>query len=139
MFCPKRIAGAAWCFALALFVASFAVAWQSNDAPPENHIVPGARVFIEKMNGFDDDLTAALHAKQVPLVVVTDEDKADFRITGFGSSRDLHHHTRATIKVVDKDGTVVFAYSYEKDYAAHGRQSAAEACAKKLKNEILSH
>jgi len=40
--------------------------------------MPGARVFIEKMNGFDDYLMAALHTKQVPVVIVTDKAKADF-------------------------------------------------------------
>ncbi len=104
------------------------------------HIPPGAYVYVEQMNGFEDYLTAALHAKQVPLVVVTDKDKADFVISGSSSSdsRDQHRQ-RATIKVVNKNGTVVFAYAFDQDHAIHGQQTAAEACAKNLKREILGH
>jgi hypothetical protein len=28
---------------------------------------------------------------------------------------DIQHHARATIKVVDKGGTVVFAYAFDQD------------------------
>jgi hypothetical protein len=103
----------------------------------QTRIPSGARVFIEKMDGFEDYLAAAFQAKQVPVVVVTDKDKADFVISGSASSdsRDPHHQ-RATIKAVDKNGTVVFAYAFDDDYAIHGKQSAAEACAKNLKKEI---
>lgn len=94
-------------------------------------------MFIEQMNGFEDYLAAALHAKQVPLVVVTDKDKADFVISGSATSNEIQHHTRATVKMVNRNGTVVFAYAFDQDYALHGKQSAAEACAKKLKKEIL--
>lgn len=102
------------------------------------HIPAGAYVFIETMDGFEDYLAAAIHAKQVPLVIVTDKAKADFVISGTASSdsRDPHHQ-RATIKVVNKNGIVVFAYAFDDDYAIHGKQSAAEACAKNLKKEIL--
>jgi hypothetical protein len=100
------------------------------------HIPSGANVFIEPMEGFEDYLAAALHAKQVPLVVVTERDKADFVISGSAGSSEIQHHTRATIKVVDRKGTVVFAYAFDQDYAMHGKQTAAEACAKNLKREI---
>jgi len=88
------------------------------------------------MDGFEDYVAAAIHAKQVPLVVVTDKDKADFVISGSASSSEIQHHTRATIKVVDRKGTVVFAYAFDQDYAMHGKQTAAEACAKNLKKEV---
>lgn len=52
------------------------------------------------------------------------------------SSSDIQHHTLATIKVVDKGGTVVFAYAFDQDYSIHRKQKAAEACAKNLKKEI---
>lgn len=141
MFCPKRGTDIVCCFVLILLAAVRAGAQQPpTAAPPDSqHIPPGAYVFLEKMDGFEDYLAAALHAKQVPLVVVTDKDKADFVISGFASDSDMRHHTRATMKVVNRSGTVVFAYAFDQDYAAHGKQSAAEACAKNLKKEILGH
>ena len=124
-------------FAVVVFVAACAVAQQAPDA---THIVPGARVFIEEMKGFENYLAAALNAKHVPVVVVTDEDKADFTISG-SSSSDFRRpeHQQATIKVVNKSGTVVFAYAFDQEHTLHGKQSAAEACAKNLKKEILGH
>lgn len=47
------------------------------------HIRSGAKVFVEKMDGFEDNFIAALHTKQVPVVVVTDKDKADFFFSGY--------------------------------------------------------
>jgi|HubBroStandDraft_4_1064222.scaffolds.fasta_scaffold03100_5 hypothetical protein len=32
------------------------------------HLRRGARVFVEKMDGFEDNFAAALHAKQVPVI-----------------------------------------------------------------------
>jgi hypothetical protein len=101
-----------------------------------NHIRSGAKVFIEKMDGFEDNFIAALHTKQVPVVVVTDRDKADFFFSGhcniFGD-----RHIEANVKALNKDGNVVFAYDYEDSYPIHGKQSAAEACAKNLKKNMV--
>jgi hypothetical protein len=112
---------------------------QSSSAAPE-HLISGANIFIEPMKGFEDYLAAAIHTKHVPLVVVTEKDKADFTISGSASGdyRDQHHQ-HATIKVVNKSGTVVFAYAFDQDHALHGKQTAAEACAKNLKKEIVGH
>jgi hypothetical protein len=107
-------------------------------AAEAQRIPSGARVFIEKMDGFEDYLAAAFQTKQVPVVMVTDKGKADYVVSGSatGDLRDPHHQ-RATIKLVDKDGVVVFAYAFDDDYAIHGKQSAAEACAKNLKKAIV--
>ena len=126
------------CLGLVILAAACAAAQSSSPAP--QHLISGANVFIEQMNGFEDYLAAAIHAKHVPLVVVTDKDKADFTISGnaSGDYRDQHRQ-RATIKVVNRNGTVVFAYAFDQDYAIHGKQTAAEACAKNLKKEIVGH
>jgi hypothetical protein len=100
------------------------------------HIRSGAKVFVEKMDGFGDNFVAALHAKQVPVVVVTDKDKADFVFSGYCNIYG-NHHTEANIKAVNMDGVVVFAYDFNQDYTVHGKQSAAEACAKNLKKNMV--
>jgi hypothetical protein len=37
---------------------------------------------------------------------------------------------------VDKGGTIAFADAFDQDYSTHGKQSTAEACAKKIKKEM---
>jgi hypothetical protein len=115
-----------------LLVGAVSILPQSDS----NHIRSGAKVFVEKMDGFEDNFVAALHTKQVPVIVVTDKDKADFFFSGhcnvFGD-----HHIEANIKALNKDGNVVFAYDYQEAYPIHAKQSAAEACAKNLKKNIL--
>lgn len=103
----------------------------------ENRIGRGAKVFVENMDGFEENFTAALHAKQVPVVIVTSEDKADFFFSGY--CKIDGDRVDATVKAVNKDGVVVFAYQYHEDYTMRRKQSAAEAAAKNLKKEILSH
>jgi hypothetical protein len=100
------------------------------------HIRSGAKVFVEKMDGFEDNFVAALHAKQVPVVIVTDRDKADFFFSGYCNVFG-DHHIEANVKAVNKDGSVVFAYDYNDAYPIHGKQSAAEACAKSLKKKMI--
>ena len=114
----------------------FAGAQRALPQSDSAHIRSGAKVFIEKMDGFEDNFVAALHAKQVPVVVVTDKDKADFFFSGYCNIFG-DHHIEANVKAVNKDGSVVFAYDYEDAYPIHGKQSAAEACAKNLKKKIL--
>jgi len=109
------------------------------DAGPQSdtaHIRSGAKVFVEQMDGFEDNFIAAIHTKQVPVVVVTDKDKADFFFSGYCNIFG-NHHIEANLKAVNKDGFVVFAYDFNQDYTIHGKQSAAEACAKNLKKNMV--
>jgi len=121
---------------LALLIVLFAGAQRVLPQAGGEHIRSGAKVFVEKMDGFENNLVAALHTKQVPVVVVTDKDKADFFFSGYCNVFG-DQHIEANIKAVNKDGNVVFAYDYNEAYPMHGKQSAAEACAKSLKKEIL--
>jgi hypothetical protein len=100
------------------------------------------------MDGFETYLKAALEKKNVPLVVVEDEDKADFEITGASDSQKAstakkiimgswHSREEASINVANiKTGEIVFAYSAHKENSAHGKKSTAEACAKHLKEKV---
>jgi hypothetical protein len=116
-----------------LLLAGASGAFPQSDSA---HIRSGAKVFVEKMDGFEDNLIAALHTKQVPVVVVTDKDKADFFFSGYCNVYG-DHHIEANVKAVNKDGNVVFAYDYNQDVPMHGKQSAAEACAKNLKKNMV--
>jgi hypothetical protein len=50
--------------------------------PISTKIVPGSRVYITPMDGFENYLAAALGKKKVQLIPVTDKDQADYVITG---------------------------------------------------------
>ena len=109
----------------------------------------GSRIFIAPIEGgFDTFLAAAIIKKQVPVTVVTDRTKADYEVTGISSTEKAgwakmlfmgvdNSNDMASIKVVDmKSNEVVYGYSVRKGNSYRGKQSAAEACAKHLKEKI---
>ncbi len=114
-------------------------------------IPAGSKVFINPMNdGFEKSLAEALKAKNVPVEIVTEKDKADFEITGASESKKAgaakilitgswHSREQASITVTNlKSGEAVWAYAVNKSDSAHGKRSTAEACAKHLKEKIES-
>jgi hypothetical protein len=111
-------------------------------------IPANAKVFLAPMGGFEEDLKTAIEKKKVPIVLVTDKEKADYEISGTSDSEkagvakkvimwDWRSNEQASITVTErKSGEVVFAYSVNKKSSTHGKRSTAEACAKHLKEMI---
>ena len=112
-------------------------------------ITPGAKVYVAPMaDSFDVYVSAALRKKDVPLVVVTSKDAADYILSGTSNSQkagwakiaflgNIHSSEEASITLADvKTSVVVYAYNVNKGSSARGKQSTAEACAKHLKEEI---
>lgn len=112
-------------------------------------IPAGAKIFISPMpNGFETYLAAGIINKKVPVVITTLEDKADFVVSGISNSEKAgwakmlfmgsdSSNDQASIKVTNrKTGVVAFAYAVHKGSSVRGAQSAAEACAKHLKEYI---
>lgn len=109
----------------------------------------GARVYVNNMGGFGSYLAAALRVKGVPVTVVMDRRQADFEIVGTSESKNPNwaeviflKHGRstesATITLVNLRSTeAVFAYAYNMGQAYFGKQSAAESCAKHLREAIV--
>lgn len=137
---------------VALFLATAGFA---QDSPPplvvdaDAKIPKGARFFIGPIEGgYDIYLAAAMHKKEVPIVIVTDKTKAEFELSGVTETekagwaktifmRNTSTAEQASIKVVNiKSGTVVFGYNVNKGSSARGKQSSSEACAKHLKEKI---
>lgn len=133
----------AWVLALALLASQ-----SSFGIHASSRIEPGAKVYIEPMNGFEVFLEAALEKKRVPVEIVSDPHEADFVIVGTSESQkagwakvlvkgSVQSSEEASIVVKDaKTGEVVYAYAVNKANSWHGRQSSAEACAKHLKYDI---
>jgi hypothetical protein len=87
----------------------------------------GSKIYIAIRDRFDTYLTAALRKSKVPLVVVSEKDKADYEFSGIPSEH-------SAVKLVNvKAREVVFAYTITKRDAKHGPQTVAEACAQHMK------
>src|SRR5579863_6619621 len=129
-------------------VLAAALAWLMAGPVPAANIESGSTVFIEPMGGFETYLTAAFMKKRVPLHVTTNKDKAQYVISGTAASekagwakvlvmRSAQSTEEASISIVDqKTGDVIYAYEVNKGSSARGKQSAAEACAKHVKEKI---
>lgn len=135
---------------LALFLATIAAGQQGKSVDQSaKPIERSSRIYIAPIEGgFDTFLAAAIIKKQVPVVVVTDRAKADYEITGIASTEKAgwakmlfmgvdNSNDMASIKVVElKSSEVVYGYAVRKGNSYRGKQSAAEACAKHLKEKI---
>lgn len=143
---PKQILCSAILVTLASAQAAFC---QNPKAALDKPIPSGARVFIAPVEGgFENYLAAAIQKKNVPIVVVTARDKAEFEISGVAETEkagwakilftgSAASKEQAGIKIVNlKSDEVVFAYAVHKSNSARGKQSAAEACAKHMKEKI---
>lgn len=103
-------------------------------------IKSGDKVYIEPADGFETFLAAAMIEYKVPLVVVTDKDKADYIIRSnthevqMPSWSTPYTYIGATFSVIDqRSSQVVFAGSTSKNYYL---KAAAGNCAKQLKKFI---
>lgn len=108
----------------------------------------GSKVYVQPMDGFGSYIIAAIQKKHVPVTVVSEREQADFEIGGNAESqkagwakilftRSAASTEEASINVTNlKTGVIVFAYNVNKQNAARGKQSAAEACAKHLNEAV---
>jgi len=136
-----------WIFVL---MAVLAVPLFAKDDDIAKKIPAHSKIFLAPMGGFEQDLKTAIEKKKLPVELVPDRDKADFEITGTsetdkaGTAKKVillnwHSNEQASITITEiKTGTVVYAYSVNKQSSAHGKRSTAEACAKHLKDQIAS-
>ncbi len=131
-----------------LLACVFTLSVSGADALAEKRIPAGSKIYIEAGDGFDTYLSAALQKKHVPVSVVADKEKADYELSGVSDhikagwakivfAGQIHSDEQASVKLVDlKTSEVVFAYAVNKKNSLHGRQTAAEACAKHLKRAV---
>jgi hypothetical protein len=133
-----------------VFVFSSPLAFaQTPKAALERPIPKGAKIFIAPVEGgFENYLAAGLQKKQVPVVIVANREKAEYEISGVAESEkagwakmlflgSTASREQAGIKVMNiQTQEIVFAYAVHKSNSARGKQSAAEACAKHLKEKI---
>lgn len=130
---------------LILALTASHIAFAQNGA----QIPKGAKVFIASMpNDFDTYLKTALEKKKVPIQIVSDKSQAEYQITGVSETQKAGAAKKAlmldwrsteddSIQVANlASGVVAFAYSVHLQSSNHGKRSAAESCAKHLKEYI---
>jgi len=100
------------------------------------------------MDGFETYMAAALQKKEVPLVIVTERDQADFEIVGSAEKKsagwakvifmgDIRGSATASMQIINlKTKVVVYADSSDRSSANRGHKSTAEKLAKYLKEKI---
>jgi hypothetical protein len=104
-------------------------------------------------DGFDNYLTAAIAKKRVPATVVERADRATLTLKAspvqsqkdatstkvmkcvLGGCEGIDGRASASVKLVDREGTVVWSYSVNGDRDEQSRM--AEAIAKHLKSEYF--
>jgi len=127
----------------------------------EFHVVWGPQKSEDEENGaFAIYLTAAIREKHVNVVVTTDKSKADYilettsdhikKVPALKNSiisdwtapvlpQRVNSYDSASVRLINaKTSDVVFAYSVDRNNTAHGRQTAAESCAKHLKDAVAT-
>lgn len=139
---------------VAIVFASGAVAQTSQPqnsgasaSPADTRIPRNSKVYIAPMDGFETYLAAAFRKKEVPLIMVTEPEYADFEITGTHEKKDAgwaktifispSPSASASMQVVNlKTKVIVYADSSHRTSASRGERSTAEKLAKYLKKKI---
>jgi hypothetical protein len=114
-------------------------------------------LYVQASNGFDTALTAAIVKKDVPVVVVNDQDKAEFTLKAtpvyskdesgagkiarcmFADCVGMNGFSSVSVELVrSKDSAIVWAYQVRKANSGPlGIQSLSEAIAKHLRKDYL--
>jgi hypothetical protein len=120
----------------------------TTTAAADTRIPRNSRVYIAPMNGFETYLAAAFRKKEVPLIIVTERDNADFEISGTHDKKnagwaktiflgDARGSASASMQIINMHTkVVVYADSSDRSSANRGERSTAEKLAKYLKQKI---
>ena len=117
-------------------------------APFASPFAPGAKVFLEPMNGFEQFLSDAIVKRKVPVVVVNERAKADFVMSGEAHVKKpgwkgivLDTRGKGNVSIKDaRTSNVVFACNFNKVDQGLGEywiyQGWANGCARHLKKAL---
>ena len=107
-----------------------------------------ARFYIQPMDGFETYLAAAIRKKEVPVVLVSEPDLADFIVSGNHEKTkagwaktiflgDARSNASASMQITNvRTHVVVYADSSDRSSANRGERSTAEKLAKYLKKKM---
>jgi hypothetical protein len=134
--------------------AASAASAEAAAAPPAASMAParfgpGAKLFVEPIDGYGELLAVAIAKKKVPVVLVHDRAEADFVLSGDAQLKKpgwlkgevLYPHAKANLAITNAHtGEVVFAYKLDEKQesmsAGQLYESSAYTCAKHLKKAM---
>jgi len=131
-----------------LIIAAVLLVAFSLYAVEQAKIPPGSRIYVAPMGGFENYVIAGILNKKVPVVLVSERDKAEYEIRGFahtqqaGVAKMLFQGSQSTNEQAGivlqeiKSGTVVFIYTVNKPNSLRGKQSTGEAIGKHLSEAV---
>lgn len=120
----------------------------ASGAAADTTIPRNSRFYIEPMDGFETYLAAAIRRKEVPIVMVSQPDLADFIVNGTHEKKkagwaktiflgDSRSSASASMQVTNvRTHVIVYADSSDRSSANRGERSTAEKLAKYLKKKI---
>lgn len=135
-------------FSILLILACLVLAVGGRSQTKNVKIQSGSKIYVAPMGGFENYVIAGIVNKKVPVVLVTEREKADYEIRGSAETEKAgwakmlfmgsqNSNEQASVNVSDvKTGDIVFAYSVHKLNSVHGKQSAGEAIGKHLKEVV---
>lgn len=135
-------------FSILLILACLVLAVGARSQTKNVKIQSGSKIYVAPMGGFENYVIAGIVNKKVPIVLVTEREKADYEIRGSAETEKAgwakmlfmgsqNSNEQASMNVSDvKTGDIVFAYSVHKLNSVHGKQSAGEAIGKHLKEVV---
>lgn len=135
-------------FSILLILACLVLAVGARSQTKNVKIQSGSKIYVAPMGGFENYVIAGIVNKKVPIVLVTEREKADYEIRGSAETEKAgwakmlfmgsqNSNEQASVNVSDvKTGDIVFAYSVHKLNSVHGKQSAGEAIGKHLKEVV---
>lgn len=135
-------------FSILLILACLVLAMGARSQTKNAKIQSGSKIYVAPMGGFENYVIAGIVNKKVPIVLVTEREKADYEILGSAETEKAgwakmlfmgsqNSNEQASVNVSDvKTGDIVFAYSVHKLNSVHGKQSAGEAIGKHLKEVV---
>ena len=148
---PRKVCCSVFGALILTALSSLSICAQPQTTPAAvtgDTVIPrNSKVYLAPMDGFETYLAAAMRKKEVPLLMVTDREQADFEITGThevnnaGWAKTIfvspNPSASASIQVVNlKTKVIVYADSSHRNTANRGERSTAEKLAKYLKKKI---
>lgn len=113
-------------------------------------IPTGSKIFINEMpEDFHTFMAAAFKDTEMPLLIVTDKDKADFEMSGTAAASKSNSWARvifagqtgskesASVTITNiKSSVVVFSAASDRSNARRGKRSVANKMARELRDDL---
>lgn len=118
-----------------------------SQAQMTGSIPSNAKIYVDRSSGFDTYLDMAIRKKHVPITITTEKETADYELQALSAAEPIpgsdwlmhwiHGYGEASIRVIDiRTGEAVFFARLDHNADLHNWDTAAKACASRLKTAV---